>query len=45
MNGFVLGISALAYLPVDLKDCIGAETEAKELGEWATMFLKPKEAE
>jgi len=30
MNGFILGLSALAYIPVDIKDCLHAKDEAKE---------------
>ena len=45
MNGFILGLSALAYIPHDLKDCIHAKAEAKEFEQWATLFVHPKEAE
>ena len=30
MNGFILYLSALAYIPVDLKECLHAKEKAKD---------------
>lgn len=45
MNGLILGMSALAYLPVDLKDCIQAKDDMIIFAEWAKLFAHPKQAE
>jgi len=45
MNGFILGISTLAYIPHNLKDCIHAKADMKEFEKWGSLFIHPKEAE
>jgi hypothetical protein len=42
MNGFILGISTLAYIPVDVKDCMIAKDDALVFAGWATMFAHPQ---
>jgi len=45
MNGFILGISTLAYIPHNIRDCIHAKADMKEFEQWGSLFIHPKEAE
>lgn len=41
MNGFILLLSTVAYIPVDLENCIHAKEDVKAFEEWASVFAHP----
>lgn len=43
MNGLILLMSTIMYIPQDLKYCINAKDDVKAFEEWASIFLHPKE--
>ena len=43
MNGVILLMSAVMYIPVDLANCIHAKEDIKAFEEWASIFLHPAE--
>ena len=43
MNGLILLMSTVMYIPQDLMNCVHAKDDIKAFEEWASIFLHPKE--
>jgi hypothetical protein len=41
MNGFILLLSTVAYVPVDLRDCYNSKEDVAALEQWASIFTTP----